>query len=123
MRRVLQNGEEECGTACVAMLAGVTLVEARERFTARCQTEGATISELRAAAQSFGVETDPRRAIRGRAVETFDFDAVLRGTLDGEAHWCVWDAKQRKRLDPYKGAEAYEWVCRSYLKVTRRPVK
>lgn len=121
MRRVFQNGEEECGTACVAMLAGVTLSEARERFPTRCQTEGATIAELRAAALSFGVETDGRRPILNRDVEAFDFDAVLRGTLDGEAHWCVWDAKQRKRLDPYKGAEEYKWVCRSYLKVTRRP--
>ena len=122
MERVIQNGEEECGTACVAMLAGVTLNEARGRFPARCQTEGATIAELRAAALSFGIETDGRRPILKRKFEAFDFDAVLLGTLDGDPHWCVWDAEERKRLDPYDGAEAYAWVCRSYLKVTHRPV-
>lgn len=78
--------------------------------------------ELRAAARKAGVETDGRRAILNRNFEKFDFDAVLLGALGGDAHWCVWDAKRQKRLDPYKGAEEWEWICRSYLKVTRRPV-
>lgn len=122
MRRVFQNGEEECGAACVAMLAGVTLAEAREHFPAPCQTKGATIAELRAAALSFGVETDARRPILNRNFKEFDFDAVLLGTLGGDPHWSVWYAKDRKRLDPYKEAGKWEWICRSYLKVTKRPV-
>ena len=121
MRRVLQS-KEECGTACLAMLAGVTLVEARKRFPAHCQSKGATIAELRAAALSFGVETDGRRPILNRDFNEFDFDAVLLGTLGDDPHWSVWDAKRRKRLDPYKEADKWEWICRSYLKVTHRPV-
>ena len=121
MRRVVQKGnggEEGCGAACVAMIAGVTYDEARSRLPAHCDTRGTTSEELRAALQTFSIETEKLQPI-GRADHTnFPFDAVLRGKLDEEdEHWAVWEAERGRVLDPYKPGG--EFRCTSFIKVVR----
>ena len=121
MRLVTQkgdDGEEGCGAACVAMIAGVTYDEARARLPAHCDTRGTTSEELRAALLTSGIETEERRPIGSADHTSFDFDAVLRGKLDKKhEHWAVWEAKRVRVLDPYKPGGAFR--CTSYVKVNR----
>ena len=121
MRLVTQkgnDGEEGCGAACVAMIAGVTYDEARSRLPAHCDARGTTSEELRTAIQSFGIETDGLRRIASADYTSFAFDAVLRGKMDEEdEHWVVWEANRKRVLDPYEPGGAFR--CTSYVKVNR----
>ena len=104
MRTVRQRGESDCGIACLAMLAGISWVEARKELFGSQARRGFRTNkdEMRAALRRLGIITskklqvckDPRRLTR---------DALLRTNLlaDGNWHWAVWDAKRRRILDPY----------------------
>lgn len=119
MKRVAQENENDCAAACVAMLAGVTLDGAKTLLPARCEAYGTFTKHLRDALLVYGLETDALRSIGNRDFADFSFDAALRGWLEDDWHWVVWDAKRKKVLDPYE--PGYVFRCTSFVKVTRRP--
>ncbi|WP_237482708.1 cysteine peptidase family C39 domain-containing protein [Lichenibacterium dinghuense] len=117
MRLVTQKHENDCGAACVAIIAGVSLNEAKGRLPAHCEIRGTSSQELRTALLTFGVDTDELKRIGSADYTSFAFDAVLRGKLDDDDHWVVWEAKRKRVLDPYKPGG--EFRCTSYVKVNR----
>lgn len=103
MKLVRQKKDSDCGPACLAMLAGIPLVEATRAIFGdaprkKYYTEK---DQLRAALTHYGVITlrnlrrcsDPTKLTR---------DALLKTNMrkDGYYHWAVWDAKRQKLLDP-----------------------
>jgi len=103
-----------------ASYAVVRTVMAGERSTINADTK-----DVVRALRGFGVEL-PRNhlvALRGRDFRTLDHDAILKVNVrkDGHWHWVVWDAENRRVLDPKR--RPYRKIrATSYLPV-QRPVQ
>jgi hypothetical protein len=116
MRLVLQNGEDGCGIACVAMLANTTYRKARDKLPDYWEPVGTTKKQLRYGLQRYyGIKTSKPKPIRGKDYRKFKFDAVLHGCLGDERHWTVWDSKRKKLLDPYWPKQQFK--CTSFVRI------
>lgn len=125
MRRVKQKTEKDCGAACVAMLAGVTLDEAYEAVYGDGRKRVTSAGKLRVALAKLG-----RPPVEGRMVsigrttlKSLPHDALLKvqPLTCSIKHWVVWDKKRQMKLGPYPNRCATKWsaIC-SCLNAQRR---
>ena len=121
MRHVVQREPGGCGLACVAAIVGRTYEEVRvvSEFLLEhdCVKEGTTTYELHVLLLAYGYST-PKRLIPLRKKKLTDLktDALLK---IGDWHWCVWDAKRKRVIDPLRRPDP--WIKPSaYLPVTKR---
>ena len=125
MKRVLQEDENGCGMACVAMLTGRDYPTACRKFFGKRRGTYTDTKHLRHALGLAGISSGDRlvRLKVGETCALIKTDAILkvrpRNRKTGSWHWVVWDAKRRIALDPrkrpYKNPTVY-----SYLPVCRR---
>jgi ABC-type bacteriocin/lantibiotic exporter with double-glycine peptidase domain len=115
MRLVHQNGEDGCGIACVAMVAGVTYDGAKDELPGYWERKGTTKKQMRHGLRHYGIKTSAPKSIAGKNYKEFEFDAVLLGYWDEEMHWTVWDFKHKKLLDPYRGRSKFR--CTSFIRI------
>jgi hypothetical protein len=106
LERIVQQHDNSCGQACVAMLARVAYSDVID-FMGRSYTD---TRDIRNGLREFGLKSAKRlRQFRGNKqyhdYKELNFDAMLK-LVDpkthrgGSFHWVVWDAKRRRRLDP-----------------------
>lgn len=95
--RLVRQGKNQCGQACIAMLANVSLKFAIVAIDKRGQT---TTRDLRRGLEFFGVGCGNRltRVKRGRALPP---TCILALKGDGWKHWVVWH--NQKYYDPAGG--------------------
>lgn len=109
MRRVVQEDENGCGVACVAMLAGVNYQAARVKMFPR-RGGYTNTADLRRALRKFKLKCAPRmvtfRSSGFRNYKDLPTDAILKLIAPthppGVWHWVVWDARRKCLLDPRK---------------------
>lgn len=113
MERVTQQKSNDCGVACVAMIiqryAGCpssSAYDAAKAVMFGVNPAGYTgTRDLRRALRAFSIEIGHRRVPFKKLSPQdmgLDFDAII-GTkpgLRGNWHWLVWDASERRLLDP-----------------------
>ena len=111
MKRVLQENDEGCGVACVAMLAGVSYWEARVAvFGKRPRVVHSThTADIRRALKRFGLRSAKRLISFGRETpepKNIGINAILKVNRrkNGTWHWIVWDSKRKRLLDPQRPA-------------------
>ena len=100
MRRIIQRTAEDCGAACVAMLAGVPLKKAYKAVYGD-QSGGLTHTrDLREALLRLGKRPAARlRPIPKGRYRDIEGCALLKVNPRGnEWHWVVWDGK--RIIDP-----------------------
>lgn len=122
MREIRQRNDNDCGVACVAMVAGVSYFEARQQMFPDGAPGLTEKADLIAALEVLGRKPTQRlQSFLGihHSVINLPFDAILKCNYrkaSGEWHWVVWDAKYQKIRDPkrpkYKRIRAH-----SYLRV------
>jgi hypothetical protein len=125
MRTVLQGRDEYgCGAACLAMLAGITYIQARHEIFGD-QIPGSPGVSKRMLIEHFrehGFTTGATgRLSKNFAVTHLTHNALLGGYLIQDKdykHWLVWDAREQVVRDPY----GYRAPCRltSYTVIARR---
>lgn len=121
MRLVRQKTRTDCGIACLAMLAGISWVKARNALFRPGEksfyTHKATMID---ALRRFGVITS-KRLVVCKNPRRLKKDALLRTNVlaNGNWHWAVWDAKREKVLDPYYKRTRF-FSCVTVLRRTRR---
>ena len=116
MRRTQQKGEDGCGIACVAMLAGTTYKKAKDKLPDFWETKGTTKKQMRYGLRHcYGIKTTKPKPIGSKNYERFKFDAVLHGYLGGELHWTIWDSEGEKLLDPYR--PQLKFRCTSFIRI------
>lgn len=115
MRRVKQETESDCGPACVAMLAGVTLEEACKAVYGEGRTKLTSSGKLRAALIKLGrPPLEGRMVSKGRTtLKSLPHDALLKvqPLTCSTKHWVVWDKKRQMKLDPYPDTMRHKVVC------------
>jgi ABC-type bacteriocin/lantibiotic exporter with double-glycine peptidase domain len=125
MRYVAQKEVCGCGLACIASIVGRSYEEVQvvSEFLLEhnCENVGTTTFELHVILLAYGYST-PRRLIPFRnkfhkkKLSDLETDALLKV---GEWHWCVWDAKRKRVIDPLRRPDP--WIKPShYLPVTKR---
>lgn len=114
MRTVKQQGEYDCGIACVAMLLNMTLKESRERcadiFVEDYGIDRKPIVEL---LEEAGLSVGPTKLGSFKRIEVLDRDALVHVYLGGlreGSHWVVWDASSGRMRDPGDGSASYKYV-------------
>ena len=104
MRYMKQKTKTDCGVACLAMLTGVSWVQARNalNFDKNEKVFLTTKDQMRDALRRLGVVTAKRLTVC-KYPERLQSDALLRTNVlaSGRFHWAVWDAKKQQILDPY----------------------
>jgi ABC-type bacteriocin/lantibiotic exporter with double-glycine peptidase domain len=121
MRHVVQREPSGCGLACVAAITKRSYEEVQRvseyLLNHNCWKQGTTTYELHVLLLLFGYQT-PRRLIplRTKKLTDLETDALLKV---GEWHWCAWDAKRKRVIDPLRRPDP--WIKPSaYLPVTKR---
>ncbi|WP_141395802.1 hypothetical protein [Sphingomonas spermidinifaciens] len=129
MRYIAQETSTDCGVAALAMLAGVTLNEARDYLVdAGFKVSGVKAKAIVAGLKHFGREPLRASSIRLASINLNRLadDALLSCWLKVDEEWCghwaVWDARGRRVLDPYvqHGAAEAPLRIRTYLPVKAR---
>ena len=120
MRTVRQEGENDCGVACVAMLADVTYAEAAAVIYPNGRSKLTKTKDLHRALKILGKKplTERRQALGSKALTDLPHSALIFVEMDdGNAskHWVVWDAQARKVRDPYHKSHKHRY--RGYLMV------
>ena len=113
MKSVLQDPDEnECGASCFAMLAGLTLKEARTELYGHANSHRLGREDILDALRKFGkppLGKDAKRITRTNALFDLQNDALVyaralisegRGHYSESHHWVVWDATARVIRDP-----------------------
>ena len=115
MKRIIQKTAEDCGAACVAMLAGVSLKQAYQAVYGD-QPGGLTHTrDLRDALIRLGKRPAARlRAVPKGGYRDIEGCALLKVNPRGiEWHWVVWDGK--RIIDPgdppYKRYRAISYLA------------
>ena len=92
MRRVIQTTAEDCGAACVAMLAGVSLKKAYNAVYGELSGGLTYTRDLRDALRQLGRRPASRlRPLRTRRYQDIKGCALLKVNARGtEWHWVVW---------------------------------
>jgi ABC-type bacteriocin/lantibiotic exporter with double-glycine peptidase domain len=124
MKTIKQKEENDCGVACVAMLAGVSYDEARAVIYPNGRAKLTKTKDLSAALKKLGREplSDRRQPFGSQTLQDLETDALVFVELkNGNAskHWVVWDAKAKKPRDPYH--TKYDHHLRGYLAVRDAP--
>jgi hypothetical protein len=125
MRLVHQKGEDGCGIACVAMLAGTNYKKAKSTLPKYWEPEGTTKKQMLRGLHLYGIATREPQPIGNRDYEEFKFDAALLGYLGPEMHWTVWDAEREKLLDPYRPRQGdrLKFRCTSFIRIEAKTSK
>lgn len=100
MRRIVQRQQNDCGVACVAMLAGVSYAVAKNILFPDSDASYTMTRDLRVALIALGMKPAPRLIpLRSRLLQAIPGAALLKTAPNGRGwHWCVWDGK--RVLDP-----------------------
>jgi ABC-type bacteriocin/lantibiotic exporter with double-glycine peptidase domain len=120
MKLVKQRGEDDCGVACVAMLAAVPYHRAKRAIFGDGEIELTHASELKDALRLLGRCTGRGLVLlRSRNFRTLTHPALLKVNPRKQGlewHWVVWTGK--KLLDP-KRPPYPVWALRpvAYLRV------
>lgn len=120
MKTIKQIDENDCGVACVAMLADVSYAEARAAIYPSGRARLTKTKDLHAALKSLGRNplTTRRQPFGSMTPYDLDTDALVFVEMkDGydSKHWVVWDAKAKKVRDPYH--TRHEHRLRGYLPI------
>lgn len=118
MKTIKQKEENDCGVACVAMLAGVAYDEARAIIYPNGRSKLTKTKDLSAALKKLGREplTDRRQPFGSQVLHDLETDALVFVEMNNDnasKHWVVWDAKAKKLRDPYH--TKYKHAPRGYL--------
>jgi hypothetical protein len=118
VRQKGKDGEEGCGIACLAMLAGTNYETVRNKFGS-WEHKGTTKKQMLLGLRCFGIAAGNPSPISRKCYEDFEFDALLLGYLGNEMHWTVWDSTREKCLDPYlaKDGSQCEFRCTSFIPI------
>lgn len=128
MRRVAQRTATDCGIAAAAIIADVSYEDARaafKRFPGR--GFGTHAKDVRHALNSLGVRLGKQpRNLRGFRTLDLEFDALVmvllnEGRRTDVRHWIVWNADERRFLDPDRKNPRVTYRFDRCFKV-RRPV-
>jgi ABC-type bacteriocin/lantibiotic exporter with double-glycine peptidase domain len=119
MRTIRQRQEDDCGIACVAMLARVSYDRALDEGFDGDSGLTDTIDVVRAL-QRLGGRPKTSRLIPKRTKDhrSFEFDALLLVNYrkNRVGHWVVWDSLHGKIRDPLRYPYK-RYNVRSYLRV------
>jgi hypothetical protein len=128
MKHVLQENEEGCGVACVAMIAGVSYWDARVAIFGKKQRYLHTTftSDLVKGLRKLGFRSGGKLTRLGQKSKISDYRDIPQNAIlkvnrrkNGSWHWIVWDAAARCTRDPLK--PAYKRPrCSSFLTVNKR---
>ncbi len=102
MRKVRQVHTYGCGPACVATIVGVDYCEVTRHIWWKSFKEGTTTKDLQYLLQQYGYHCPDHVLYFGKKnYRDMKQDAIMRISYNRrEGHWVVWDAKQRKVIDP-----------------------
>tara|TARA_R110000782_G_scaffold132359_5_gene224394 strand:+ start:48980 stop:49372 length:393 start_codon:yes stop_codon:yes gene_type:complete len=111
MRRIKQRYGDDCGIACVAMVAGVPYAQAAEKFSLKPNGSRLTnTKDLITALRLLGVSVEgdhleplPKQSYRWRAALREDeCVAILKSPTrkNGKWHWRVYDPVRDRVVDP-----------------------
>ena len=124
-KTVRQRTAHDCGICVVAEIARVTYERALDAvFPGKRPKQLYTSSRQLAAAlnKRLGIKCDERaRPLFGRSYKNLKHDAILLVDRDPKTwswHWCVWDWKRKRVIDPAKRPKR-RWRVTSFLKVYR----
>lgn len=120
MKTIKQKEENDCGVACVAMLAGASYDEARALIHPNGRSKLTKTKDLSNALIKLGRKplSDRRQPFGSKTPRDLDTDALVFVEMDDgddSKHWIVWDAKAKKLRDPYH--TKYEHRLRGYLAI------
>ena len=121
MKTIKQRDINDCGVACVAMLADVDYDEAFAILYPTGRTRKLKTDDLRAALTTLNRKPSAGKRQPFGSMEPSDLtsDALVFVMLEenGEEyrHWIVWDAEAKKPRDPYQRKRSHRPV--SYLLV------
>lgn len=120
MKTVKQKEENDCGVACVAMLAGVSYAKARDTIFPNGRTRLTKTKDLHAALLKLGRRPIGKRRLPFGSKNPRDLNndslvfVELKNGRDSK-HWIVWDLLAKKLRDPYHAT--YRHRLRGYLEV------
>ena len=124
-RRIVQRSDSDCGICVVQLLASVTYDQALAAVFPRNVPEPnrrwTSSRQLAAALKRLGIKCDKRaRPLFGRSYTDLEHDAILvcDKRADWTWHWCVWDWKRKRVIDPAKSPKK-RWRVTSFLQVYR----
>lgn len=120
MKTIKQREENDCGVACVAMLAGTSYDEARAVIYPKGRSKLTKTKDLSKALVKLGRKplSDRRQPFGSKVPQDLDTDALVFVEMDNgddSKHWIVWDAKAKKLRDPYHAKHEHRF--RGYLAV------
>lgn len=124
MKLVEQRQRNDCGVACVAMVANVSYKKAFVAlgFNKNTRKFGTNKHNLRTALYALGLDTYPKMRRVPKDITTITNKAILRCNQyrGKDWHWKVYDPKNKTILDPLPKDTSFEWVMHdpsSYLEV------
>jgi hypothetical protein len=133
MRTVIQEHDNSCGVACVAMLAGVPYQAAALAIFGAKKPSYTSAGQIKKALNLFNIKMPPRmitlsrdarfkrRATLRRELSGIKTDALLklrrRDHKGGAHHWAVWDARGQQIRDPI-GIDQRLCKITSYLPIS-----
>jgi ABC-type bacteriocin/lantibiotic exporter with double-glycine peptidase domain len=103
MKRVEQQDQNGCGTACVAIIAGVSYSEAQRRTRTRGST---TAKQLRKALRSYGFDLREKMSLKEKTYSDLKQSGLLLARISRIGrdetwdHWMVWDGHSQAIIDP-----------------------
>ena len=120
MKTVTQREENDCGVACVAMLAGVSYAKAHSLIFSSGRSRLTKTKDLHAALSKLGRRPLSARRLPfgSKGLDELVTDALVFVELANgkdSKHWVVWDATAGKIRDPYY--TKYSYRLRGYLAV------
>ncbi|RDC60879.1 hypothetical protein HME9302_02095 [Alteripontixanthobacter maritimus] len=120
MKTIKQKEENDCGVACVAMLANASYDEARHAVYKMGRSKLTKTKDLHEALIKLGRKplSARRKPFGKKALSDLDTDALVFAELkdgDNSKHWMVWDTKAKTLRDPYH--TKYEHRLRGYVSV------
>src|SRR5437879_4505212 len=121
MKHIIQEDENGCGVACVAMLANVSYGMARKTMFGRGDVKPTSTADLRKALLAFSLKpADLLIPLRTRHYSSLRERAILKVNVRKRNywHWVVWNPNQGI-LDPAKPRDRYKRLRSiSYLTVS-----
>lgn len=123
LKTIKQIEENDCGVACVAMLADVSYAIARATIYPKGRSKLTKTKDLSEALRKLGRQplSNRRQPFNSKKPHDLDTDALVFVELknrQNSKHWVVWDAKSRELRDPYH--TKYEHKLRGYLALENR---
>ena len=121
MRTVKQKAHNDCGVACVAMLADTSYEEAFDTIYPTGRSKLTFTKDLHAALEKLGRKPLLKRRLSfgSKTPDDLETDALIFVKMGkkgkGIGHWIVWDAKAKKLRNPDQPKKPYR--IRGYLPV------